>query len=142
MKKLTTGILAGLSAAAVIATGAILGVSSTTAEPEPSQAPTAVVVTVEENTLRQETPNTVRQTVLPAPVLEEAVVEPAPVQAPVAAPAPTPAPEPEPAPDYGTPIPWIADPNPNNAEGGYWDTTQCASGAGYQAPDGNQYCAD
>lgn len=139
MKKLTTGILASLSAAAVIATGAIIGASAMNAEPEETKAS---FVTVDENTLRQETPNTVRQTVLPAPVLEEAVVEPAPVQAPVAAPAPAPAPEPEPAPDYGTPIPWIADPNPNNAEGGYWDTTQCASGAGYQAPDGNQYCAD
>ena len=59
----------------------------------------------------------------PAPVVEEAPAEPEP-----------------PAPDYGTPVPWIADPNPNNAEGGYWDTSACPSGAGYQAPDGNQYC--
>ena len=80
-----------------------------------------------------------------APTVEpsaEPTVEPAPVvEAPAPAPAPEPAPAPAPAPNYGTPIPWIADPNPNNAEGGYWDTTQCASGAGYQAPDGNQYCA-
>jgi hypothetical protein len=141
MKNMTKGIIASLSAAAVITTGAFIGVSATTAEPEETQA---AVVTVDENTLRQETPNTVRQTVLPAPVVEETVIEPAPTQEPATEPAPAPAPEPapEPAPNYGTPIPWIADSNPNNAEGGYWDTTQCASGAGYQAPDGNQYCAD
>ena len=87
MKKLTTGILASLSAAAVIATGAIIGVSSTTAEPEPSKTPTAVVVTVEENTLRQEMPDVIRPTV---------VVPPPPV---VEAPAPAPAPAPEPEPE-------------------------------------------
>ena len=141
MKNMTKGIIASLSAAAVITAGAIVGVSAMEAAPEETRA---AVVTVDENTLRQETPNTVRQTVLPAPVVEEAVIVPAPAQELVAepAPAPAPAPEPAPAPNYGTPIPWIADSNPNNAEGGYWDTTQCASGAGYQAPDGNQYCAD
>jgi len=79
---MTKGLIASLSAAAVIMTGAFIGVSATTAEPE-TVAPASSVVTVEENTLRQEAPETVRQTVLapPAPIVE--------------APAPAPAPEPE-----------------------------------------------
>jgi len=81
---MTKGILASLSAAAVITTGAFIGVSATTAEPAPELTPTAVVVSVEENTLRQEAPDVQRQTILapPAPIVE--------------APAPAPAPEPEP----------------------------------------------
>jgi len=101
MKNMTKGIIASLSAAAVITTGAFIGVSATTAEPEETQA---AVVTVDENTLRQETPNTVRQTVLPAPVVEEAVIEPAPAQEPATEPAPAPAPEPAPEPEA-----WVND---------------------------------
>jgi len=90
---MTKGIIASLSAAAVLTTGAFFGASAMTAEPAPEQTPTAVVVTVEENTLRQEAPDTVRRSVLPAPepVVEETVIatEPAP------APDPAPAPEPE-----------------------------------------------
>ena len=83
MKKMTMGIIASLSAAAVITTGALVGVAATTTEPEPT--PTSNVVSVEENTLRQEAPDVQRQTVLPppAPVIQEQ------------APAPTPEPEPE-----------------------------------------------
>tara|TARA_R110002051_G_scaffold1853_1_gene10136 strand:+ start:3607 stop:4002 length:396 start_codon:yes stop_codon:yes gene_type:complete len=99
MKKLTIGILASLSAAAVIATGAIVGNSANVSEPEPTATPAAVVVSVEENTLRQETPDTIRPTV---------VVPPAPV---VESPAPPPAPEPAPEPET-----WVND--DGSVEGG------------------------
>lgn len=73
----------------------------------------------------------------------EAPAKPEPAPEPVVEVAPAPAPEPvveEPAaPDYGTPVPWVAD--PNSREGGFWDTTACPSGRAYQAADGNQYCA-
>ena len=87
---MTKGILASLSAAAVITTGAFIGVSATTAEPAPELTPTAVV-SVEENTLRQEAPDVQRQTILapPAPIVE------APAPAPEPEPEPAPAPEPE-----------------------------------------------
>ena len=85
MKKMTKGIIASLSAAAVITTGALIGVAATTAEPSPEPT-VAAVVSVEENTLRQEAPDIERRTVLPAPA--PVVVEPAP--------APEPEPEPEP----------------------------------------------
>jgi hypothetical protein len=123
MRNLTKGIIASLGAAAVITTGALIGVSANTAEPVDVQTHSPSVVSVEEVVAPEET-STPAPTVEPAPAAEE------------------PAPEPAPAPNYGTRIPWVADPNPNNTEGGYWDTTQCASGAGYQAADGNQYCAD
>ena len=37
-------------------------------------------------------------------------------------------------------VPWVADPNPENAMGGYWDTQQCPNLSGSTGPDGLQYC--
>lgn len=87
---MTKGIIASLSAAAVLTTGAIFGASAMNAAPTPAETPTAVVVTVEEDTLRQETPETQRPTVVipPVPVAEAPVVEAPVVQAPAPAPAP------------------------------------------------------
>jgi len=79
-------------------------------------------------------------TVIPEPTVTPTPT-PTPTVAPVAPVVVVPAPVVEaPAPDYGIPVPWIVDSNPNSVEGGYYDTTQCASGAGYTAADGNQYC--
>ncbi|MGV8852334.1 MAG: hypothetical protein ACOH1M_07195 [Rhodoglobus sp.] len=91
MKKL--GFVASI-AGGVIALASLSGVGVYAAnggfEPEPAPTPTAVVVTVEENTLRQETPETTTPTVVIPPVV---VVEaPAPVVEPAPAPAPPPAP--------------------------------------------------
>lgn len=39
-----------------------------------------------------------------------------------------------------TPVPFIADPNPENAAGGFYDTSQCPSGSASTGPDGVPYC--
>ena len=135
MKKQTWQILGTLVGVGVIGGAGIFGIQAIDANRatlEPTAEPTSVVSVYETNGFA-EAPEKVAPA--PAPVVEAAPapVEPAPVEEPVYD-------EPA-APDYGTPVPWIADPDPNNAEGGYWDTSACPSGAGYQAPDGNQYCA-
>jgi hypothetical protein len=81
MRNLTKGIIASLGAAAVITTGALIGVSANTAEPIPVLTHSPSVVSVEEVVAPEET-STPAPTVEPAPAVEE--------------PAPEPAPEPEP----------------------------------------------
>ena len=39
-----------------------------------------------------------------------------------------------------TPVPFIVDPNPENAAGGFYDTSQCPSGSASTGPDGVPYC--
>ena len=39
-----------------------------------------------------------------------------------------------------TPVPFIVDPNPENAAGGFYDVSQCASGSASTGPDGIPYC--
>jgi hypothetical protein len=117
MRNLTKGIIASLGAAAVITTGALIGVSANTAEPVDVQTHSPSVVSVEEVVAPEET-STPAPTVEPAPAVEE--------------PAPEPAPEPA-GPDLcpaGTQA---------NSSDGYNDLscmpTECASG---QVPDPNR----
>jgi hypothetical protein len=77
MRKLTKGIIASLGAAAVITTGAVVGVSATTAEPVDVQTHSPSVVSVEETVAPEET-STPAPTVEPAPAVEEPAPEPAP----------------------------------------------------------------
>lgn len=124
MKKSTWQTLGALGIAAVVGSAAIIGLNAWDARQTTAESiPAPVVVSNFEVNGFAEAPEK------PAPVVVEAAPE-AVVEEPV----------PE-APDYGQPVPWIEDPNPNNTEGGYWDTTQCPSGSAYQAPDGNQYCS-
>lgn len=124
-QKLTAAVSAGaLVLAGLVGVGIFTSISNATPEP------TSVVSVYEVNGFAEAPAKQV------APVVEVVPVAPVAEEPAPAEPAPQ-----EPAPDYGTPVPWIADSNPNNAEGGYWDTTQCPSGAAYQAPDGNQYCS-
>lgn len=113
-----------VAAVAVLGLGGVWAANATGIFERPMPEPTAVV-REDPTTPPAATSTTPTPTADPAPVVE------------------APAPEPDPAPvvdepDYGQPVPWIAD--PNNAEGGYWDTTACPSGAAYTAPDGNSYC--
>jgi len=39
-----------------------------------------------------------------------------------------------------TPVPFIVDPNPENAAGGLYDVSQCPSGSASTGPDGVPYC--
>lgn len=39
-----------------------------------------------------------------------------------------------------TPVPFIVDPNPENAAGGFYDVSQCPSGSASTGPDGVPYC--
>ena len=112
-----------LGSAAVLALGGVWAANASGVFERPTPQPTAVV--------QEEVTPTPTATPTPPP---EPVVEPV-VEAPPVEEAPV-----EEPPYYGEPVPWIADPNPNNTEGGYWDTTQCPTSSAHQGPDGNQYC--
>ncbi len=123
VKLSTVGII--LAATTLVVGGGAWGASAAGFFERPAPTPTSVV---QEETTPTPTP-TVTPTPTPTPTVEQ-VVEEVPVEeAPV-----------DEAPYYGEPVPWIADPNPNSAEGGYWDTTQCPTSSAHQGPDGNQYC--
>ena len=119
--------IAGIGAGIVAAfAAAIIGgqaLASTGGPTEPTPTPTYVVSVYELNGFAAGPP---KATPTPATATEAAPIVAAPEEAPE-------------EPYYGTPLPWVA--QEGNAEGGYWDTTQCPSSSGYTAPDGNQYCA-
>ena len=94
---------------------------------EPTPTPTAVVSVFELNGLADAPPKPT----------------PEPVVAPEPAPVAPPAPAPEPA--YGSypagyPVPFIPSSDPEDAAGGYYDTSACASGSGSTGGDGVPYC--